>query len=274
MIHQGIRGEVFNTFLTHLISLSGLKPTYIDRIIQKGPFDMAFTHPSVDELHNYEALEFIGDSVLNKSIVSYVHTRFPKLMVPKGVKIMSRLKINLVSGQTYAGIAKRFSFGPFISLDMPDVKTVGIRDEVLEDVLEAFFGALETTIDELFHIGMGYMICFKIISDILNTTHISLEYEDLFDAKTRLKETIDAYKWKMGTIKYNRVHMDNDSNVETVYITRCFDGSTTIIGRGAHISPNIASQIAATEALKFFETIGIKRPIPDKFLNLVSLYGG
>jgi len=265
---QGIRGNEFITFLTRVISLSGLKPGCIARIVENIKlFETAFTHPSANGTNNYEALEFVGDSVLNKAIVSYIQQRFPKLMVPKGVNIMSRLKINLVSGHAYATIAKRFSFGPFISLGTDKF----IKDEILEDVFEAFFGAVEFIIDGLFYVGFGYTICFKIIAAILNSVHISLLYEDLFDAKTRLKETIDVFKSKIGCIRYNRVEKE-DTHEETVYITRCFEGTTTIIGNGTHQSVSVASQIAAAEALKYLETVSIKRPVPDKFTNLVSLY--
>ncbi len=42
-------------------------------------FANAFTHPSFDEINNYEYYETLGDATLNKCMVWYFHRRFAEL---------------------------------------------------------------------------------------------------------------------------------------------------------------------------------------------------
>ena len=48
-------------------------------------------------------------------------------------------------------------------------------------------------LDKAFRTGVGYAIVYDILTDIFNEMPMSLAYEDLYDAKTRLKETFDHY---------------------------------------------------------------------------------
>ena len=48
---------------------------------------------------------------------------------------------------------------------------------------------------------MGYGVVYAILESIFEKKHISLDYDDLFDAKTKLKETFDYFK-DLGAIIY------------------------------------------------------------------------
>ena len=70
-----------------------------------------------------------------------------------------------------------------------------VRDkkDLLEDTLEAFIGCTEYLLDKAYRPGVGYAIVYDILSDIFDEIPISLRFEDLYDAKTRLKETFDTF---------------------------------------------------------------------------------
>ena len=165
-------------------------------------YTQAYTHPSVDPENNYESLEILGDSVINQCIVWYLYRRFPKLNHPLGVKVIARLKINLVSKQQFFEIARDLGMWDFIRADAETRQTK--MKPTLEDVLEAFFGATGLLLDQV-KMGLGNVVSYKIIKTLLDRIDISLRYEDLYDPITRLKETIDFYKGELGQIVYEDV---------------------------------------------------------------------
>ena len=63
--------------------------------------EIALTHRSVGTPNN-ERLEYLGDSVLNFMIADALYHRFDEASEGK----LSRLRANLVNGETLAGIAR------------------------------------------------------------------------------------------------------------------------------------------------------------------------
>ena len=103
---------------------------------------------------------------------------------------------------------KNLNFWPFISAAIEGTERNQKyrnrnKKDLLEDVLEAFIGCTEYLLDEAFRPGVGYGIVYDILESIFNELPMSLEYEDLYDAKTRLKETTDFKDLKalIGTLK-------------------------------------------------------------------------
>lgn len=209
-IYKGIRGKKFEFFLSRILQLSDLRPIYRDILLSPSSlriYDKVFTHKTADPSNNYEFLEFLGDTTLNKSIAWYLSRRFPQLNCPAGVKILTRLKINLICKKSFGRFAKRLGFWAFVSADEDTRNTK--MDKTLEDVFEAFFGATETIVDERLGFGVGYHVCYGVIKNILDTEPISLKYNDLFDAKTRLKEIFDQYGSELGVLVYESQRDDS-----------------------------------------------------------------
>ena len=79
------------------------------------------------------------------------------------------------------------------------------KKKLLEDTFEAFIGVTELMIDEKIRHNVGYAIVYEILHSVFETVNISLKYEDLYDAKTRLKELFDLYNKgdsNIGTLQY------------------------------------------------------------------------
>lgn len=191
-----MRNEKFQEFIIQLLRKSGLRKKYIDRLCGKEEnmilFEQAFTHSSINEKDNYEFFEIIGDVTCNKIIVWYLKERFPELQNAEGVKVIARLRINLVSRKSFSMIAKKIGFDEFIRCDKEIMEQK--EKSILEDVFESFFGVTEYLLDQEIYSGSGYGICYRIMKNILDTITISLRYEDLYDPITRLKETFDYYR--------------------------------------------------------------------------------
>jgi hypothetical protein len=60
--------------------------------------------------------------------------------------------------------------------------------------------------------GVGYAIVYTILKSIFDNMNISLKYEDLYDAKTRLKELCDMYKTQLTNLNY-KYEKDIQTNI-------------------------------------------------------------
>lgn len=216
-----LRGEKFKEFITGILTKQAKLPVakvneYLKHL---DIFEQAFTHSSANAQKNYEALEILGDSILNFCVVNYLSQRFPELMADdgSGVGTLARLKINLVSKAIFSQCAENLGFGDYIASDM-----LTRRDEMpslLEDTFEAFNGALirvSALCDEN-STRKGYMVSlgpgYRIVSSFFDGMEISLKYEDLYDAKTRFKQLLDG-SGISSTIHYDQ---DVDENGKIVF---------------------------------------------------------
>lgn len=266
--------QFFQEKIRSFLRISFLKQKYITKITDKegmAIYQQAFTHSSVSP-DNYEWLEILGDATLNKSVVWYINNRFPQLHNAEGVKVIARLKIKMVSKNQFSEIAEQFGFLPFIQINEENLKQKLNLKSVLEDVLEAFFGATEMLIDKHFGKGSGYGVCYELLKNILDRKPISLKYEDLYDPITRLKETFDIFRTSAlwGQVRYENVKQESVQYV-TVYQYDPLSHRKIALGYASAPTLDDAKQKAASIAIDFLATKGYKRPVPEYYLNLNSM---
>lgn len=102
--------------------------------------DLALTHRSCGA-HNNERLEFLGDSILNFTMGEALFHKFPKAREGD----LSRLRAQLVKGETLAEVAREFNLGEQLNLGEGEMKSGGFRrDSILADAVEAIIGAIYT----------------------------------------------------------------------------------------------------------------------------------
>ena len=103
-------------------------------------------------------------------------------------------------------------------------------------------------------------IIYDILKTIFDEIDISLKYEDLYDAKTRLKELFDMYP-DLGKIKYKEQKIDL-INYSTVYqLTK--NGQMKPLGKGSAALKQDAQQNAAQNALIGLNRKGFVKPVPE-----------
>jgi dsRNA-specific ribonuclease len=304
--YQGPRDETFKMFIDNILKDYGdiSEKNRSDILDKEGLsyYYLSFTAPSFNPKENYEFLETLGDSTLNKAIMWYLARRFPAINCPDGIDILTRLKIKFIQKKSFASLSEKLGFLPFISTDFN--RTISSREasfpggkesqrdssttvseemtSTLEDVFEAFFGATELIIDKKYNIGMGYKICYKIVSRLLDKINISINYEDIVDAKTRLKELFDHNKHKgIGIFDYVRLDQDqckfrkickaavrhiqdkgNPSFPPGKLVSR-----DSFIGIGEAHKYEDAEQLAATQALENLKTKGFVKNIPEEYIK-------
>jgi len=276
-IIYGNRDSLFKDFLKKILNRSNLKSKYINYLVNDciSTYNNVFTHISVDTDNNYEYLEILGDVTCNKSIVWYIKERFPHLRNSDGVKVIARLRINLVSKKNFSNIANHLGFFPFISCDKEIYDQKG--KSLLEDVFEAFFGATELLIDDLLGVGTGYCICYRIIKSILDEMDISLKYEHLYDSITRLKETFDYYRQQLpgrqcpliwGNMVWENIKNDNGQLVHLYQYDKISNKKKLLTTAEAPLLDE-AKQLAAEQYLTILNDNGFKRPIPDYYDKII-----
>lgn len=255
-IFYGSRGDDFVNCIRTLLKRAKIKNKYIDYILSDDGmniYNKAFTSSSANSEENYEVFEQLGDLSANKFITWYMYKRFPQLNCPQGVKVVARLRINYGSKQTFWKIADSLGFWKFITATEEERGTK--RKPLLEDTLESFIGATEYLLDTKIKLGVGYAIVYDILASIFDDIPISLEYNDLYDAKTRLKELFDFHK-SLGVLKYKEEKFDM---INTSYI---YNGNI-LIGEGRAALKADAQQAAANKALIFLNSNGFSKPIPE-----------
>ena len=124
---------------------------------------------------------------------------------------------------------------------------------------------MEFIIDKHTLTGVGYAVVFDILETIFDNLHISLKYEDLYDAKTRLKELFDYSGDKLGTIKY-----EDDRNLDEKFTTSVVYQITPMnnrvkIGEGIASLKADAQQRAAQKAILFLKNQGYTKPVPEVY---------
>ena len=288
-IYLGDRGISFKTLIMNVLKKGNLKTKYIDILTSKESmkeYASAFTSELIDENNNYQVYEQLGDLSGNKFIVWYIYKRFPQLKCSKGVKVAARLRINYGSKQSFYKIAEDLGFWDFISA--PNDLRQRKKKPLLEDVFEAFLGVTEYLLDSNTKVGVGYAAVYSILTAIFDTMKISIDYKDLYDAKTRLKELFDMFGANIGLLQYEETK-DELITTSTVYrlegatyeVRR--DGSINTkkivnvrrkipIGIGSASLKCDAQQIAASKALETMKRQGFVKEDPVIYSEFKNEY--
>ena len=98
----------------------------------------ALPHRSVGAKNN-ERLEFLGDSILNFVVAAEIYNLKPSYQEGQ----LTRLRANLVRGETLAEIARELELGDILKLGSGELKSGGFkRASILADAVEAIIGAV------------------------------------------------------------------------------------------------------------------------------------
>ena len=272
---EGIRGPEFKNFIKGLLFRMNISEKNI-RVLTNDEnikiYESVFTHSCVDENNNYEFYEILGDVTCNKIIVWYLKSKFPFLNNTNGVKVIARLKINLVSKVTFSRWSMKLGFHKYISYDLE----TKIKNEigVLEDCLEAFVGATELLIDKIFK-GGGYFFCYRFLVSILEEEDISLKYKDLYDPITRLKETFDyfnsismkntcPYIW--GQIRFENRKLEEGGQYVRLIQKQNSKEETLLEDEGIYLM-EVKYRLCETY-LDFLKKAGYEKPLSEYYKNL------
>jgi len=202
-------------------------------------FDEALTHRSAKGGSN-ERLEFLGDSVLNFVIASYIYENNKESTEGQ----LSRLRASLVRGETLAEMALEFELGKYLHLGPGELKSGGAhRKSILADAMEAIIGAI--------YLDGGIGVCEK---NILNWFKERLESaaasDELKDPKTRLQEFLQSKKYPLP--QYNVKATEGSAHEQTFHVECTVEGLSSVTS-GSGSSRRKAEQEAAEKFLPLIE---------------------
>ena len=143
----------------------------------------ALTHRSFSKNHN-EKLEFLGDSILNFSISSFIFSEEENLDEGQ----LSRIRSNLVNQNTLIKIARFITLDKYLFVGTALKPKKGfVKNSIVADSLEAIFGAV--------CLDGGPKRAAEVIVDLYKTVllkDISLQQIDLRDPKGELQELMQG----------------------------------------------------------------------------------
>ncbi len=194
----------------------------------------ALTHRSFGGRQN-ERLEFVGDAVLNCAIAAVLYERFPQ--IPEGD--LSRVRANLVNGETLARLAAVLGVGEILRLGEGEQRSGGAsRPSILADALEAVFGAV--------FIDAGFDAARAVIERIYGEELEGLDPAALGkDPKTRLQEWLQARRTTVP--EYAVTAIAGEAHAQT-FTVECRIPALSIVARGTGPSKRAAEQTAAAAA--------------------------
>jgi len=196
----------------------------------------ALTHRSLGR-HNYERLEFLGDSILN----FVVSARLYELKADNNEGELSRLRARVVRGETLAAIATGLKLSDYIRMDKGSMKSGGDkRGSILADALEAIFGAI--------YIDGGFEPCHSVILHICGQFIADLpEADELKDPKTRLQEWLQGQGHALPVYSLER---EDGPPHKKHFQVQCVAAAAGISVTGQGSSRQKAEQAAAATALE------------------------
>lgn len=202
-------------------------------------YEMAFTHSSYNgdaktKHHDYERLEFLGDSVLGCVVAELAY----KSRADMDQGDLTKLKSSLVNTKALAEFAREYEFEKYIRVGNSFARDVSKCDNVLEDVFEAFIGAI--------FYDQGFVIARKFLISTLYSDIQKFQLEDSKDYKSRLQEEMQVEHRE--SVSYNLVSETGPAHDKRFVIKAMFDGMTIGVGEGN--TKKAAEQMAAKHALE------------------------
>jgi dsRNA-specific ribonuclease len=275
-IYQGNRGVPFRTLLSKLLEKGDVSKEYIDVLLQPSSlqqFSVAFTHETAHPSQNYELLETLGDQTANKCILWYFSKRFPHIFCPQGSDIITRIKIKYIQSDSFSEISDKLGFWDYISMNM-ETRNGDKRHKILEDVFESFIAVVETILDSNYKIGVGYSVCFQLISTIMDEMNVSIDYLSLNNPITILKEIFDkliSSGQRDPQPKDSREHIPKYIQTGDGYnVYDRFKGQMILIGSGNGKTPELAKQEAAKSAIETLKSQGISKKVPEAYIRFCN----
>ncbi len=203
---------------------------------------MAFTHSSYANeqrtTHHKEAdnerLEFLGDAALELVISRYLYSHYPKK--PEGE--LSRMRSSIVRDKSLAAFSRQCGFDQYVRLGRGEEHNGGRkRTKILEDLFEAFLGALL--------LDQGIEAVEHFLEQVMFPEIEQGRFDSLRDYKTLLQERLQVN----GDIKitYETINEIGPAHDKSFEVLLSVDGQAISKGQGR--SKKIAEQHAAEQAM-------------------------
>ena len=215
-----------------------LKPFSI-KINNEKLYIEALTHSSyahenhIEVTKDYEKLEFMGDAVFQLVSAELLYKNFPE----KSEGELTKLRSKLVRTESFAKLGRELLIHEMMYLGHGEEKDRGKKDKIIEDVVEAFIGAI--------FVDRGYKIARIVARRWLLKILSELKEDEVEDYKSELQELIQSDSRE--PLKYEMIKTEGKDNNKIFFYKVSHDG--VVLGEGKGRSKKAAEQEAAKVAL-------------------------
>ena len=216
--------------------------------VDKTNIDIQLKNNTIVKLQDksYEQLEWYGDSVLKYTITKYLLNRYPD----KQDGFLTDIRSKLTNSHTLYQIGKTLEFDKYIVISQYEEHINSRNNQSnLEDVTEAFLGALMTDLGE--KITEQFIInIFENIVDIADKIQNNNNYKDIL-LRYYQKQQWGHPKYKQLSVEQTKISSHHYCNIYTVAVYN-HDGTDTVgIGKGK--SKKTAEQLASKNTLIYYD---------------------
>lgn len=201
-------------------------------------------HPEV-EGNDYQRLEFLGDAVMQQSTAVYLFKRFPDWDEGR----LTELRIAMVQTRSFAALSRELHLDRYIRLGRgEELSGACQRDSLLEDIWEAFIGAL--------YLDQGQAVVMRFLEQILFAKIDEGFFEQFVDYKSKLQE----YLQKDGpvAIKYQKLSEKPLANNDQIFEVEVMVNQQ-VLATGQGKSTKAAEKDAARNAYQQLTTSAEKK---------------
>lgn len=200
-----------------------------------------------------ENLEWYGDKVVKKIIGKYLRKRY----YDQSEGFLTKLITKIENRKTLAKFARILELDTYIIISKYNEELNNRNsDKFLEDVFEAFFGALDE--------DQGEEICIKLINYLLENT---IDYPGLLYIDTNFKDTIQRFYHQngWGHLKEKLVDISSRTiNNKIYYTVALLDFNNQEIDKAEEVTKKKAEQKVCMKGLLHFGLIN-EDQIVDEF---------
>ena len=158
---------------------------------------------------DYQRLEFLGDAVMQQSTAVYLFKRYPDWDEGR----LTELRISMVQTRAFAALSRELHLDQYVQLGRgEELSGARNRDSLLEDLWEAFIGAL--------YLDQGQEVVMNFLSKIMFTKIDEGFYDQFVDYKSKLQEHLQRHgSVKIAYTKLSERPVENNEQIFTVEVS-------------------------------------------------------
>lgn len=158
---------------------------------------------------DYQRLEFLGDAVMQQSTAVYLFKRYPDWDEGR----LTELRISMVQTRAFAALSRELHLDQYVQLGRgEELSGARNRDSLLEDLWEAFMGAL--------YLDQGQEVVMNFLDEIMFTKIDEGFYDQFVDYKSKLQEHLQRHgSVKIAYTKLSERPVENNEQIFTVEVS-------------------------------------------------------
>lgn len=190
----------------------------------------------------YERLEFLGDAILGYTIAKYMYIRYPD----QSEGFLTKMRTKIVNGKMLGYLAECIGFPKFaiISKQIEDVNGRANNYKIMEDIFEAFIGALYMDSQDM-ELTERW---------IINVIEQHIDMVELIVKKTNYKDMLLSYMQTryQDVPKYTEMQVNTTNNMQKIFTYIVKDRDGNILGTANGMNKKEAENNCSYEALRYY----------------------